>query len=235
MKKTILNTAIIIVAMIIIVLIASSTIIKSSPVSGHISSQPKIIIDAGHGGEDGGAIGYDGIIEKDINLAISQFLRDICVINGYDVIMTRNSDISIYDEGNNTLRKKKISDMKNRLKMTQDNPDAIFVSVHQNIFAKSKYNGAQIFYSPNNPKSKELGLAIQQSFQNLLQPENDRAQTKAGKELYLLYKSQIPSVMVECGFISNPDEAKMLSTPEYQKKVALTIFDGISKFINQNK
>lgn len=234
-RKIIINTLIIILAVLIIVVMVSGIIVKTYPVLNYNVSLPKVIIDAGHGGEDGGAIGYGGLIEKDVNLSISLYLKDIFTLNGFEVIMTRQEDLSIYDDGKNTIRKKKVSDMKNRLKIIEDNQNAVFVSVHQNIFAESKYNGAQIFYSPNNPKSKELAEIIQQSFKDLLQPQNERKHKKAGKDLFLLYKAQIPAVIVECGFISNPEEAKKLNSHDYQKKVAAVIFDGTLKFITENK
>lgn len=195
-----------------------------------------VIIDPGHGGVDGGAVGYDKkTIEKDINLSISLKLRDFLVVGGYNVIMTREDDRLINDEGIKTIKKQKTSDLKNRLNIINEHPEAILISVHQNKFTKSKYNGAQVFYGRKNTDSEILAQAIQDSFRSLLQPDNSREVKKTGKEIYLLYHSEIPSVMVECGFLSNPEECELLKTDDYQNQVAFTIYAGLSKYIEKCK
>ena len=191
-----------------------------------------IIIDAGHGGFDGGAVGKNGIIEKDLNLQIAKKLNAILKINGYKTIMTRDGDYAISDDGLKTTREKKRSDMKNRLKIIKENPNGIFVSIHQNKFEKDYVKGTQVFYSTNNIDSERLAEVIQKNCSLALQPENHRVTKPSGRELYLLYYSKIPAVMVECGFISNPKEASLLSNEEYQQKLAFIIFSSINDFIN---
>ena len=193
---------------------------------------PTIIIDAGHGGDDGGATA-NGIVEKNINLSISKVLSDIFTSNGYNVIMTRTDDKSINTDGT-TLREKKVSDMKNRLEIYNSDENNIVISIHQNKFEQEKYSGTQIFYSTNNENSKLLAESIRNSVVNLLQPENTRECKKATKEIYLLYNAKIPAVIVECGFISNYSEAEKLKTESYQKQLAFSIYLGVLDYINSD-
>ena len=191
-----------------------------------------VVLDAGHGGEDGGAVGQDGITEKNINLEISKKIRDMLETSGYHVIMTREEDTVIYDDNAETLRQKKRSDLKNRLEMVKSNTgeDSIFVSIHQNKFTDEKYSGAQIFYSKNNAKSQELATNIKDSIVGLIQPNNTREIKPADKNIYLLHNSTGPSVIVECGFLSNAEEAKKLNTKEYQQQLAFSIYCGITHY-----
>ena len=204
--------------------------------SGEKADHRTIIIDAGHGGEDGGAVGVDGIIEKDINLAISLKLRDFLEASGYDVIMVRDKDEAIYDDDSKSLREKKRSDLKNRVELMNSSKkdDAVLVSVHQNKFPKAKYFGTQIFYSVNNPKSQELATSVKESVVGLIQPENTRELKAADKRVYLLHHAQIPAITVECGFLSNEKEAKKLITDEYQKQMAFSIYCGLTNYFVNN-
>lgn len=189
-----------------------------------------VIIDPGHGDPDGGAVGVDGVIEKDINLSISLKLKVFFDAAGYTVIMTRKDDNAIYDKGSKTIRKKKSTDLKNRLSLLNSHPNAAFISIHQNIYKSAKNSGAILFYSPNNEKSKELALTIQNSIKDILQPQNTRLVNPAKKNLFILYHAQTPAVMVECGFLSNPEECKLLQNDTYQNKLAFAIFRGALKF-----
>lgn len=204
---------------------------RTRPVMLTAGSRPRIIIDAGHGGMDGGAVGYNNIVEKDINLAIAQDLRDLFIVSGFDVVMTRDSDCSIHDDGIVGVKNQKTSDMRNRLKIIEQNGDAIFLSIHQNKFTDPKYSGAQMFYSPNLPQSEELAAIMQRHFREMLQPENTREHKQSGRELFLLYKAQTPAVLVECGFLSNPQEAANLTDQEYQEKVAFVIYSSVMEFL----
>ena len=197
-------------------------------------SKPIIILDAGHGGVDGGCSAYNGALEKDINLSIELSLKAMLETLGYYVEVTRSSDISIYDPGVVGIGNQKKSDMKNRLNLFNKYENAIAVSIHQNQFTNPKYSGAQIFYAETNPLSQNLAQTLQTTFKNKLQNNNDREIKNAGKDLYLLYYSKCPSVMVECGFLSNKKEADLLLSKDYQKKVALTIFCGLNEFIANN-
>lgn len=183
---------------------------------------------------DGGCSTADGVPEKGINLNILLALRDMLEINGYKVITTRDSDISIHDKGIEGIANQKSSDMDNRLALFNDTPNAICISIHQNQFTDPKYSGAQMFYSDSNSSNEALAQTIQNKFVENLQPDNDREIKLCGKELFLCYYSENPTVMVECGFLSNPEEAELLKTEEYQGKVAFTIFSALSEFIEKN-
>ncbi|MDR1564691.1 MAG: N-acetylmuramoyl-L-alanine amidase [Oscillospiraceae bacterium] len=190
-----------------------------------------VIVDAGHGGVDGGAESKSGIVEKNVNLAIAKELQKLLTDAKYKVIMTREEDVSIHDEDAKTIRQQKKSDLNNRLQIMKDNPEAVFVSIHQNILQGStKASGAQVFYSKTNPKSAALAQSIQNAFNGTLQPENNKLVKSAGKNIYILYYTESPAVMAECGFLSNPDEAEKLNTAEYQKQVAKALFEGIEKY-----
>ncbi len=192
----------------------------------------KIIIDAGHGGFDGGAVANDGTIEKDINLNISLALEKLLSSAGYEVIMTRQNDASTEDNSEERIAKRKKSDLENRLKVINSNKDALFVSIHLNKFTTSAARGSQIFYGGKNDDSKKLADSIQGSFVNLIQPENKRVSKKANSSTYLLYHSPIPSVIVECGFLSNKAELENLKNTDYQNKLAFAIFCGITDFFS---
>ena len=161
-----------------------------------------VVIDAGHGGEDSGAVA-NSVLEKDINLEIALKLRDMLKASGIEVKMIRESDVSIYDTASGTIRERKVSDLKNRVKIVNNNKKNILVSIHQNKFEQSKYSGAQMFYSANNDKSQILAENIRKSITGLIQPENKRELKKGGSDIYLLNKATVPAVIVECGFISN--------------------------------
>ena len=197
-------------------------------------TQKTVIVDAGHGGDDGGAIGIDGTVEKDINLDIALKLEKILKFYGFNVIMTRTQDVMTCDDGIDSLRKRKISDIHNRFELMRKNPDAIFISVHQNKFEDSSQHGTQVFYSGNDERSKELAEAIQTSVTLTLQRKNDRVVKKSGSGIYLLYHAKIPAVLVECGFISNSDDVKKLKDESYRMKLAILIADGLLKYLSNH-
>ena len=196
------------------------------------SELPVIVLDAGHGGFDGGCVSAEGVPEKGINLSILQRLRDMLLIAGYEVDVTRDEDVSIHDSGIEGLANQKSSDMDNRLALFNKYDNAICVSIHQNQFTDPKYSGAQMFYSSTDSRSEQLARSLQSSFAELLQPDNKREIKLCGKELFLCYYSENPTVMAECGFLSNPEEAALLNTEEYQEKVALTLFNGITRYVS---
>lgn len=187
---------------------------------------PTIVIDAGHGGIDSGAVGINNVLEKDINLQIALKLKDLFEVSGFNTKMTRDLDESIHNQDSNTIRSKKVSDLKNRLSIVNGDLNNLLISIHQNKFEDNKYKGAQIFYSKNNPLSRELAQSMQASFEGLLQKDNKREIKPSPKGVFLLNKSNVPSIVVECGFLSNSDDVKNLLNNDYQKKVAFTIFCG---------
>lgn len=190
-----------------------------------------VIIDAGHGGPDGGAVADDGTNEKDINLAISLKLNKVLKENGINTVMTRTEDISIHSENAKTLREKKVSDIHNRMKLMVETPNSIFVSIHQNSYTSSKYSGTQVFYSPDNTDSNLLAQKIQQSVVNNIQPDNKREIKECGSSVYLIYNAVKPAVLVECGFMTNSEELNNLKNEEYQQKMADAIASGIIDYI----
>lgn len=158
----------------------------------------------------------------------------MCEAFGYKVVATRETDKSIHDSGVQGIRNQKMSDMDNRLEIFNRYENAVALSIHQNLYTKPQYSGAQMFYSTNNPLNEKLASIMQTQFVEYLQPENKRETKPVGKELYLCYFTKCPTLMIECGFLSNPEEAALLETDEYQSKVAFTIFTGLNKFISEN-
>ncbi len=194
-----------------------------------------VIIDAGHGGPDGGTSADDGTLEKNINLQIALKLENILKSMGINTVMTRTEDISIHDKSANTIRKKKISDLKNRLSIINNTDDSVFVSVHQNHFSESIYYGTQIFYSKNNPESSVLANSIRQSVISVLQKDNTREIKQSGTDIFLLHHAETPAVMVECGFLSNAEETAKLKDENYQRKLAFMIAIGICDYLRTTK
>lgn len=214
------------VCVAIIAAFSAERIYNALAASSNSGNEKTVIIDPGHGGVDGGAVGYNNIVEKDINLSISLKLRTLFEASGFNVVMTREDDSSIHDADSLTIRAKKITDIHNRSKLLEKYKNAIFISIHQNKFEQPQYHGTQVFYSKNNSKSKELASFIQTDVKELLQNDNKREIKPAGKDLYILYHAKIPAVMVECGFISNPKEAMQLINDDYQSKMAFAIYCG---------
>ncbi|MDE5946126.1 MAG: N-acetylmuramoyl-L-alanine amidase [Oscillospiraceae bacterium] len=180
---------------------------------------------------DGGCVSINGDSEKGINLNILLTLRDMLRISGYDVEVTRDTDKSIHDNGIEGVANQKSSDMDNRLALFNKYENAVCISIHQNQFTDSRYSGAQMFYSDSNKQNEALAGTIQKKFVEFIQPDNKREIKLCGKELFLCYFSKNPTVMVECGFLSNPEEASLLMTEDYQNKVAFTIFSGLNEFL----
>lgn len=193
-----------------------------------------IVLDPGHGGMDGGCISINGNPEKNINLSISNGLKDMLTVFGMDVKCTRTEDKSIHDDGTEGAGAQKRSDMKNRLALFNKYQNAIAVSIHQNQFTDEKFSGAQMFYSKKNAAGKQLAECMQKQFVTFLQPNNTRETKGVGDELYLLDNTSCPSIMAECGFLSNKSEADNLENGEYQKKVSFTLMSGIFEFMGQN-
>lgn len=200
---------------------------------GVINNEVTIVIDAGHGGLDGGTTGVDGAVEKDINLAISKKVKAHLEFMGIRCIMTRTEDVTTADDRLKTTKEKKTSDIKNRLQLVNDTPNSVLLSIHQNFFTTEKYSGLQVFYSGNNEESEMLASLIQTNTHDFLQTENVRQIKKAESNLYLLHKATAPSVLVECGFMSNTAENKLLQDEMYQTKIAYIIALSVNQYLNQ--
>lgn len=195
-----------------------------------VSVEPKppftVVLDAGHGGFDGGATTAEGVPEKGVNLAISNRLADLLSICGAEVVQTRRADTAL---GGEVSGSKKTADIKARLALFQQHPEALVVSVHQNHFPEAQYRGAQMFYGVKNPASTALAESLQQRFY-ALQPENNRVVKEGPTSVYLLQKTENPMVLAECGFLSNPEEAAKLLDSGYQSQIAFTLFCGLTDY-----
>lgn len=194
--------------------------------TGPVDASPAIftvVLDAGHGGEDGGAVSASGLYEKDLNLSITMQVRDLLVANGVRVVMTRTTDTLLYDRDQDYHGRKKALDLAARRKIGEETEGAIFVSIHMNAYPLSQYSGLQVWYSKNHTQSRVIADTIQERVQSDLQPENHRQTKAATAGIYLLHHLTCPAVLVECGFLSNAAEAERLNTPEYQKQLALLI------------
>lgn len=192
-----------------------------------------IVLDAGHGLPDGGAIGMTGTVESVVNLQITKMTKDILEKKGYEIIMTREDENSIYAEGKSIGEKKK-SDMKKRLEIINSSDADMFVSIHMNKFPSPNYCGAQVIYSDNFKESESLAGFIQRQLHTIPENKSKREHLKAPDGIFLLKKANIPAVIVECGFLSNFDEENLLNTEKYQKKIAAAIVKGIENYYERN-
>ena len=194
-----------------------------------------IVLDAGHGGIDSGASNDDKTIyEKDVNLAITLKLKELIEASGGLVILTRDDDSSLYEESENkTIRQKYNENLKNRKKIADDSNADMFVSIHLNYFTESKYSGAQTFYPEEMDDSKVLAKSIQDELKRVVDDSNNRV-IKPRNNLYLLKNCKMPSVLIECGFLSNEKEAELLNDEKYQEKIAWSIYAGIHKYFGED-
>lgn len=227
MKKSLVALLLSAVTVISSILICEIQVTSVDTISNE--NLPVIIIDAGHGGEDGGAIGVDGTNEKDINLQISLKINDILSVFGYDTHLIRTTDTSVHIDGD-TIRERKISDIHNRADSMNLYDNCIYLSIHQNKYGDSRIWGAQTFYSANFDESKEIAQFIQNAITSQLQPDNKRLIKKSGTDIYVLYNAAKPAVMVECGFVSNQEELNHLKDNTYQNNMALSIATGIVNY-----
>lgn len=181
-----------------------------------------IVIDAGHGGEDGGAVSVSGAIESQINLSIALRLDQIMGLFGVNAVLLRDSDISLHNSNASTLREKKVSDLHNRVAAIQALDDPIVISIHQNTYSSSKYHGAQVFYA-NGERSLPLAQITQTALRQNLDPDNQRQPAAVPKSVYLMNHITCKAILVECGFLSNPEEDILLQSSGYQTKLAATL------------
>ncbi len=185
-----------------------------------------VVIDAGHGGEDCGAISANGLYEKDVNLAVALALRDLLEVNGIPTVMTRTEDKLLYDRNVDYQGRKKVLDMAARLNIVTETADCLFVSIHMNAFPQAKYSGMQVWYGEQNPLSAAIAKNIQDTAR-VWQPNNNRKIKPSAGNIFLLDCPSCPAVLVEGGFLSNPTEAAALADPAYQQELAFIIFTSI--------
>lgn len=221
------------IGLILILLLLMTALLLNKKLAGMVSGvakqEPKekvVVIDAGHGAEDPGKVGVNGVLEKDINLEVAKLLRDYLTTEGIRVVMTREDDQGLYpsDAGN-----KKLEDMRKRVEKINDTKPDLVVSVHQNSYSDADIWGAQVFYYTHSKDGKDAAETIQEVMKTL--NEENKRQAKANDTYYMLKKTEVPTVIVECGFLSHPEEADLLATKEYQKKVAEVIGNGVIKWL----
>lgn len=223
---------VILLAVIIITLFSIHQFNETVKVSSLPTSKKVIIIDPGHGGIDGGMVGSStGVYESKINLEISLKLRKYLEESGSLVLMTRDEDIGLYTDGG-SIRKKKNEDLRNRKKLFDESSADLVISIHSNSFQESKYYGAQSFYNPTCEDSKQIAEFIQEELVRVLDNANTR-KAKSKKDVYILKNVKVPTVIVECGFLSNPKEERLLQNSDYQEKIAWSIYVGIIKHFDK--
>ena len=181
-----------------------------------------LVLDAGHGGEDGGAVSLTGVPESQINLAIVLKLRDVLGLYGVDPILLREEDVSLHDEDAETLREKKRSDLKNRVAAIEKAEGGALISIHQNTYPSGRYHGAHVFYAPTEG-SQALAEHVQSSIRTALQPGNERAVKQIPSTVYIMNHITCPAILIECGFLTNPEEEALLRDEDYQRRLAAVI------------
>ena len=228
------RTLYILIGILIVSIIAAGFFLQKFAVKevSYLPISNRIIgIDPGHGGVDPGAVGRTGVLEDEINLEIGLKLKRLIEQSGGIVIMTREEDKGLYTEKSSTLREKKTEDLFNRKDLIESAGCEIFVSIHMNSFTNSKYSGSQTFYYDGNPENEKLASIIHEELRNVLDKDNRRA-AAIRDDVFLIKELGIPSVLVEAGFLSNPEEERLLQTEEYQEKIAWAIYVGIMKYLN---
>lgn len=216
-------------AMILLLTALGNRAVTAMAESAPIEGRRCVIIDPGHGDPDGGAVSCTGVFESGINLEISNRLRDLFHFLGYDTVMTRETESSVYTQGN-TIGEKKISDLKERARLVGARDNAIMLSIHQNHYTDSRYSGAQMFWADTDG-SKALAEALQKSFVTHLNPGSNRSAKKC-QGIWLMEHVKCPAVLVECGFLSNPAEEAKLRNPTYQKRICCVIVCTLSEFLS---
>ena len=225
---SLLPVYLLILSILLLVAIGGSSVITVLSENTPITRRNTVVVDAGHGGVDGGATSCTGVLESQINLEISQKLKDLLNLLGINTVMIRETDCSVYTKGE-TIAQKKVSDLKERVRIVNNTENALLVSIHQNLFSNQKYSGAQVFYAPTEG-SMELAKFIQQTFVNTINLDSHR-QAKKADFIYLMQHVQCTGVLVECGFLSNPQEEYLLRNKSYQQKVSAVIACTISNFL----
>lgn len=187
----------------------------------------RIILDAGHGGIDGGASTRGGICEKDLNLQITNILANLLTQCGYEVTLTRTDDEMLSDDGEGS---RKMRDLRARLDIAREQPDALFISIHMNTYPSQACRGLQVYYTKNDTSARELASAVQSTVHDCLQPDNTRAIKAADSSIYLLDRSTSCAILIECGFLSCDEEAALLAAPDYQQRLAAAIANAIVSY-----
>lgn len=230
MKKLMTAYCFILLSTVLVAIIGSKSVTAISE-GLPIQNRQTVILDAGHGGEDGGTTSVTGVLESKINLEITQRLDDLLHLLGVDTVMIRTQDISVHTEGT-SIAARKMSDLKQRVKIINSAEQALLISIHQNHFPDNRYSGAQVFY-PKTDGSEEFAKLMQAALINNLH-SNSRRQAKKATGVYLMEHINCTGLLIECGFLSNPAEEASLRNPQYQKKLCSVIATQICSYLSEN-
>lgn len=228
-KKLAVIVSVLIVTSFALNIFTASKSVKQA--SASVSDAVTVIVDAGHGGEDGGAIGKSGSLEKDINLQFALKVNDYLSFFGINTYMVRTEDRSVGDITLPTIRERKVSDIRARAALMDLFENSIYLSIHQNEFTQSYVHGTQVFYAPNSEESKNLATVIQKTVCSLTQPDNTKVPKESGTNIYVLYNATKPACLCECGFVSNPEEEKLLLSEDYQRKFSLALSFSVLNYL----
>lgn len=226
--RSLLPIYMLLLAGLLLVTIGGSRAVTVLSANAPLTARKTVVIDAGHGGVDGGATSCTGILESQFNLEISQRLNDLMHLLGINTQMIRETDCSVYTQGD-TIAQKKISDLRERVRIVNSINDSVLISIHQNHFSDSKYSGAQVFYAPIE-RSKELAIKLQEKLICAVNKGSKR-QVKKADGIYLMQHINCPGVLLECGFLSNPQEEYFLRTSSYQQKLCSVIACTVSQWL----
>ena len=226
-NRKLLYAYITIVSMVIVLTLRVNQDVNA--LSDQVINYQTVIIDAGHGGVDGGAVSCTGVYESNINLEIALKLNDLMHLFGIRTVMIRTTDKSVYTEGN-TIAAKKVSDIGERVRIANTTPQALYLSIHQNYYSDSRYWGSQVFYN-NVPGSNELAKELQDNLRTNLSTENKRM-IKKSSGVYLMEHITCPGVLLECGFLSNPSEEQLLRSNDYQQKLCMVIAATVAQHLS---
>ena len=224
MKKGLILAALTVGVILMLALTLKQMKDLMEPVMDPVAFQQRrtLVLDAGHGGEDGGAVSLTGVPESQINLEIVLKLRDVLGLYGVDAVLLRETDISLHDGDADTLREKKRSDLKNRVAAIEAVEGGALLSIHQNTYTSSRYSGSHVFYAPTEG-SQPLAEHFQNSIKAALQPDNERAVKRIPDSVYIMNRVTCPAVLIECGFLTNPEEEALLRDEDYQRKLSAVI------------
>lgn len=234
MKRKYFNILFAILVLLSIILLSDRSIEVMKQIFQPVDSEDEkgtIVIDAGHGGFDPGKVGINGTLEKDVNLAIAMKLKMLLINEGYNVVMIRESDCGLYSENDSN---KKSTDMKNRVKLIAETDPILAVSIHQNSFTMESSSGAQVFYYSGSSSGEKFARIMQNTIKEVIADGNHRVE-KSNTAYYMLKKTTCPLIIVECGFLSNRQEADLLATEEYQEKMAGAIKEGIVRYLSSEE
>ena len=230
-KKLAPTYAMVLAAFLILTLLGNQAVTTWAE-NTNLGDKPVFVIDAGHGGIDGGATSCTGVLESQFNLQIALRLNDLLRFLGHETLMIRTTDKSVYTYGN-TIAAQKVSDLKQRVKIANDTENGILISIHQNIFSDRRYSGAQVFFAPDE-ESREVAAKLQTNLIQTLNPGSNRKSKKADG-IYLMEHINRPGILIECGFLSNTEEESKLRSPEYQKHLCAVIATTLSGHFREGK